>query len=599
VWLRVKPGPVFHYEWLLATRRWQLYALRAGFLAVTVAGMSLTWSTLVRDDRPNQPVSIRATAYFGQSLFETIISTELALVLLAAPAASAGAVCLDKARGTLDHILATDLTNAEIVLGKFGVRLVLVLGLIAGVLPILALAGLLGGIEPVALFGSVLVAIGCALVGCSLALLLSLWARKFSDVLMATYLMLFCWLISPVMVYSAALATGRTAPGLIGPIAWDWLSLSNPYFLVFAPYRYPHQVDLAMYAGFLVACLCLSGMLASFATLCIRAAASSQAGRPAATAGSGTRRSFPGFARRGWFPALPGPSLDGNPVLWREWHRSRASWTTRGARLLYAVLGVVCLTLSLLLINLSPAAHAFICLLCDIQVAIGLLLLSIAASTSLAEERAHGSLDLLLASPLPTHSILIGKWWGAFRSIGSLMIWAALFAGLLVAQSGRWFGVAFLLGLILSYGAFIASLGLALATWVSRLGRAVTLCVSAYVGFSIGWIGLVSLLDPSELWERYLCLGSPVFGAFWVVCGLTDTGVSPDPTQDWPAALLWTLAHGAIALVLFAATLRTFDRCVGRGARAAGHKMAIGGTGPSGERVGISFHAGVLSVRPE
>jgi len=26
--LRVGPGPVFVYEWLTATRRWQLYALR-------------------------------------------------------------------------------------------------------------------------------------------------------------------------------------------------------------------------------------------------------------------------------------------------------------------------------------------------------------------------------------------------------------------------------------------------------------------------------------------------------------------------------------------------------------------------------------------
>ena len=27
---------------------------------------------------------------------------------------------------------------------------------------------------------------------------------------------------------------------------------------------------------------------------------------------------------------LPGPSLDGNPVLWREWHRKRPSrWTGR------------------------------------------------------------------------------------------------------------------------------------------------------------------------------------------------------------------------------------------------------------------------------
>ena len=87
-------------------------------------------------------------ANYGEALYLTIVTIELTLVLLAAPAATAGAVCLDKARGTLDHMLTTDLSNAEIVLGKLGVRLVPVLSLIACVLPITALSGLLGGIDP-------------------------------------------------------------------------------------------------------------------------------------------------------------------------------------------------------------------------------------------------------------------------------------------------------------------------------------------------------------------------------------------------------------------------------------------------------------------
>ena len=46
-------------------------------------------------------------------------------------------------------MLATDLSNAEIVLGKLGVRLIPVLGLIACIVArSLALTGLLGGIDP-------------------------------------------------------------------------------------------------------------------------------------------------------------------------------------------------------------------------------------------------------------------------------------------------------------------------------------------------------------------------------------------------------------------------------------------------------------------
>ena len=63
-------------------------------------------------------VSIQQLAVYGERFYSTIVSIELTLVLLAAPAATAGAICLDKARGTLDHMLAADLSNAEIVLGK-------------------------------------------------------------------------------------------------------------------------------------------------------------------------------------------------------------------------------------------------------------------------------------------------------------------------------------------------------------------------------------------------------------------------------------------------------------------------------------------------
>ena len=60
------------------------------------------------------------------------------------------------------------------------------------------------------------------------------------------------------------------------------------------------------------------------------------------------------------------------------------------------------------------------------QVAVGLLLLSVTAATSLAEERAHGSLDLLLSTPLSTWQIVVGKWLGAFRVVPMLVILPAL-----------------------------------------------------------------------------------------------------------------------------------------------------------------------------
>ena len=224
--MRLGPGPVFIYEWLTTTRRWQLYALRVGFVAIILVGMMLVWDSIVRYSGPGQVVSIQALAGFGENFYVTVVSIELPLVLLAA--ATAGAVCLDKARGTLEHMLATNLSNAEIVLGKLGVRLIPVLGLIACVMPVAALGSLLGGIDPAAFFGSFLTAIGCAVLGCSLALSLSVWARKTHEVPMFTYLLLILWLTSPLFVLLVAVALRPAILGFSLQALLEWFGQSDP-----------------------------------------------------------------------------------------------------------------------------------------------------------------------------------------------------------------------------------------------------------------------------------------------------------------------------------------------------------------------------------
>jgi ABC-type transport system involved in multi-copper enzyme maturation permease subunit len=261
--LRLGPGPVFVYEWLTTSRRWQLYGLRAAFVGAILIGMMLVWHQSRTFANPTQAVSIQTLAQYGEELYETIVSIELTLVLLAAPAATAGAICLDKARGTLDHMLATDLSNAEIVLGKIGVRLVPVIGLIACVLPVAALGGLLGGIDPLALLGSFVTAIACAVLGCSLALTVSVWGRKTHEVLMATYLILILWVIAPLLALTAAFSLQISQRPLTSTAltAWDWLECSNPYYLAFAPYSEPGKVGLTTYLGFLGSCLFVSALL--------------------------------------------------------------------------------------------------------------------------------------------------------------------------------------------------------------------------------------------------------------------------------------------------------------------------------------------------
>jgi ABC-type transport system involved in multi-copper enzyme maturation permease subunit len=566
--VRLGPGPVFAYEWLTTTRRWQLYALRAGFVGVILAGMVLVWHSLERFSPPGKFISIEQLARYGERFYETVASIELTLVLLAAPALTAGAICLDKARGTLDHMLVTDLSNAEIVLGKLGVRLVPVLGLIACALPVAALGSLLGGIDPTALVGSFLTAIACACLGCSLALTFSVWGRKTHEVLMITYVILILWLASPALVGIVAVSFWRPP---LGPASqfeslMEWLADTNPYYLAFVPYTNPGKIGLTTYLGFFGVCLCLSGLLLGLATHRIRTVAQQQAGQGAKR--SEGRRLTLGAFRPTWLPQLPAPSLEGNPVLWREWHRSKPSRFLRTVWLLYSVLGVLWIALALRLIGHARIEPEFIGAMNMFQVNVGLLFLSVGAATSLAEERTRGSLDLLLSTPLSTGSILAGKWLGSFRRVAHVVVWPAATCALLAAESGRWISYLLSLGLILAYGAVITSLGLAMATWVSRLGRAVAGCVSVYVVLSIGWVLLIALLSNGPGFVTIaMIVGSPLYGTFFST--VSSASASHFPGNDELASIevgviLWTLIHGLLAGLLFAATEATFDRCLSR-----------------------------------
>jgi ABC-type transport system involved in multi-copper enzyme maturation permease subunit len=190
---RIGLGPVFESEWLAVSRRWQWYAARSLLVLAVLFALALVWFGRT-SRRPAQ--TVQAQAEIGRLLCGAITATQLAIVLLAAPAATAGAICLDRARGTLAHMLVTDLSSIEIVLGKLAARMMHVLGILLCVLPVLSLGALLGGIDPPLVAGAMLVTLGAAVSGCAAALTLSTWGTKTHEVLLATYAAWALWLLA-------------------------------------------------------------------------------------------------------------------------------------------------------------------------------------------------------------------------------------------------------------------------------------------------------------------------------------------------------------------------------------------------------------------
>jgi hypothetical protein len=193
--------------------------------------------------RPLCTLSVGTLARVGEPLFYGIVGTQLALVLLAAPASAAGAICVDRTRGTLAHVLVTDVSAMEIILGKLAARLAWLLGLVAASAPVLGLSILLGGVDPLAVLGAYLVTVGVAILGCCLGVTPRSGDGTHEVLIVAYLLWLVALLIHPAC-WLASSAGGVCAPGLSTPARTGWRSHRT------SPRQ--HQPDRA--GGFLGVC---------------------------------------------------------------------------------------------------------------------------------------------------------------------------------------------------------------------------------------------------------------------------------------------------------------------------------------------------------
>jgi ABC-type transport system involved in multi-copper enzyme maturation permease subunit len=411
---------------------------------------------------------------------------------------------------------------------------------------VLCLALLLGGIDPEALVSAFLIALGIAVLGCSLALTLSLWGSRTHEVLMATYgLWIIALLFSPAWWLVDELCNLGSTP--------LWVDAANPFWLTFAPYLRPGLTDRADALLFLAVTLAGSAVLVLLATVRVRAVTVRQASQSARPAGK----------RRRWRWWLT-PSLDGNPVRWREAQRRPTSRWTRLLGIGYVLFAVVFTVLAVIQSLQANVGWAVAPLVSALQASVGLLLLSLVAVTSLAEERARHTLDVLLTTPLTTGSILWGKWWGTFR----LVLPLSILPGVIVCVEARmydgWAGCLLYVGLMAAYGAALTSLGLALATWIGRFGRAVTAMVIVYALVTIGWMAVtVIAFGEGDPVVRGLAAASPFYGIGGLTATLSrDTFSEPGNFQVW--IVIWTVVYTLAAAGLCVATYGTFDRCLGR-----------------------------------
>ncbi len=586
--IRRGPGPVFQYEMILLARRWQQYAARVVFALGLMVGLVCAWYS-VMDQQRAQVAGVapaRISAQLGGAFFHVLVPLELILVMLAGPALTAGTICVDRARGVLSHLMTTDLSDVEIVLEKFATRLISLLILIFAGAPVLAWASLLGGIDPNAVVAALCVITSVGLLGCALALFVAVFANKAHEVVTAVYAVWIVWLLS-LPVYS----------GITG--AWPgWLAATHPIQLAYNPYGAPGIVDWTHILIFSSTLIALSALAVLFTIRRLRRTVIEAVLKRRETGFYARVRRVEDF----FGGLLPGPSLDANPVLWREWNRLRPSrvglvvWTLFWIGYLFFLAWSIVDAMRIG-VNQTSVVPTLI-----LGTGIGFLLIAVAASTSLSEERNRGSLDVLMTTPLTTRAIVVAKWWGVFRGclplaavvlLGSMFLAAAAvpegipagFARTIyktlptpIQTRDRLIAPALTTMFVLADGAVIASLGVALATWVKRGGRAIALCVVIYLAVAIAWPIGVDIFNAvvyssnisgtqayyyDNQWKSNAVATLSPLGSVGSLMWITRSDF-PHRGNFWIGASGVLIVKIVLALGLLELTIATFDGAMGR-----------------------------------
>ena len=296
-----------------------------------------------------------------------------------------------------------------------------------------------------------------------------------------------------------------------------------------------------------------------------------------------------GAVRRcfGW---LPGPSLDGNPLLWREWWHARQSRWLGAYWALYIVGMMIATAMALLEFLKGKRVYPSLIPCASFGTGFGLLAVAVRSAAAWSEERAAGpgGLDVLLSTPLSAAEIVRGKWWACYRAVLGVAIVPILAAVILAAGAptlpleltafsppvgpmplrlvNRVAVALVVIGQPLLFGAAVVSLGLWLATRFSRTGRAVVWSVVAYMMVALAWplfeeIFLMRRIDRNL--SEGLAAASPIAAATVTLMPMYSPWYGT-ARYVVPYAAAWLVVAAIIAIGLRWWTVRKFDRWMGQ-----------------------------------
>lgn len=177
-------------------RRRDLF-IRCGYLGLLVAFVVLS---LMSGSGDGGGGSLASLAKKSAALFEKMSYLQLGLVALLAPVFTAGAITQEKDSQTYDILLATPLTNGQIVLGSLLSRLFFVVALLVSGIPVFSITQIFGGVAIKSIVLSFLIAAATAFATGALAMAIATFKVGTRRTIFSFYLFIVVYMAGGIVL---------------------------------------------------------------------------------------------------------------------------------------------------------------------------------------------------------------------------------------------------------------------------------------------------------------------------------------------------------------------------------------------------------------
>ncbi|NOZ40977.1 MAG: ABC transporter permease subunit [Planctomycetes bacterium] len=461
-------GPLFRVEMVSVARRRRYFLLRVVYGALALFILWTTYTSLRAFSLGASPtISIQQGATLATGFFVAFSWLQIITVLTVGPALAVGTIATERERRTIEYLFTTDLSNAEIILGKLVARLCLFGQILLVGLPILFLFRLLGGIPARLLVVTFLFAASTSLLIASLSICVSVWSERARDATVRVYLLLGVLTFLPIILQTSAgwgpfrgalwEATGKPVVDFCMTINPLW-SLGNAIGNTSA---IGARLNMALIWQTVSQQVMVSLVAIGLAIFAVRRVHLKETTKAAGRARSRWNLRFPRWQR----------PLGDNPMIWKEVFAgtSMTKLGLIGWVAIALILLTVCGIMLTLLINTLQAGtgsrrNGFHIGIMGLTGYLGpgiLLLLAARAAGLVTSEKERDCWLSLLATPLTGREIIRSKMWGNLYSLRWPLVVLMINWGLGVLLAPNFLLAALaLLGTYLLMAWYVTNLGL-------------------------------------------------------------------------------------------------------------------------------------------